>query len=156
MKTPRVYVDTSVIGGCFDPEFAPWSLGLFQDFRLGLLFPVVSDVVGTEIAGAPPIVRQQYAVLLTQGAELLRASEEADELAMAYAAQQILPKKYENDSQHIALATVAGVDVLVSWNFRHIVHFDKIRLFNAVNQLKGYRPVAIHSPREVTIYGEEL
>lgn len=53
---------------------------------------------------------------------------------------------------HIALATVADVDLLVSWNFKHIVRFDKIRLFNAVNLEQGYKPLAIHSPREVTTH----
>ena len=156
MKTPRVYVDTSVIGGCFDPEFSTWSLGLMVDFKLGLLRPVVSEIVRLEIAGAPSVVRQQYDTLLSYGAEEVVTDEEVAHLAAAYAAQQILPVKYVNDARHIALATVAEVDVLVSWNFRHIVHFDKIRLFNAVNQLKGYRPVAIYSPREVTIHGKEL
>jgi hypothetical protein len=51
---------------------------------------------------------------------------------------------------HIALATVANVDVLVSWNFKHIVRFDKIRLFNAANLQQGYKLLAIHSPREVS------
>ena len=59
------------------------------------------------------------------------------------------------DSDHIGLATIAEVDVLVSWNFKHIVHFDKIRLFNAVNIEQGYRPLQIYSPREVTNYGEK-
>ncbi len=54
----------------------------------------------------------------------------------------------------IALATTADVDVLVSWNFRHIVHFDKIRQFNAANLERGYKPIDIYSPREVTNYGE--
>jgi hypothetical protein len=53
---------------------------------------------------------------------------------------------------HIALATVADADVLVSWNFKHIVRFDQIRLFNAANLEQGYKPLSIHSPREVTSY----
>lgn len=56
---------------------------------------------------------------------------------------------------HIALATIADVDVLVSWNFRHIVRLDKIRLFNAVNIEQGYKPISIYSPREVISYGQE-
>ena len=55
---------------------------------------------------------------------------------------------------HIALATVANADLLVSWNFRHIVRVDKIRLFNAVNLEQGYQALSIHSPREVTTYGQ--
>ena len=61
----------------------------------------------------------------------------------------------QNDMLHIALATVAGVDVLVSWNFRLIVRFDKIRLFGAVNLELGYTPLAIYSPREVSGHGED-
>ncbi len=155
MKVQRVYTDTSVIGGCFDPEFAPWSNGLFQDFRLGLLAPVVSVVVAAEVAPAPEEVRRQYADLLASGAEVLDLSDEVRALAAAYAARQSLPPKFSNDGLHIALATVAGVDVLVSWNFRHIVRFDKVRLFNAVNLEQGYKPVQIYSPREVTSYGKE-
>jgi hypothetical protein len=53
---------------------------------------------------------------------------------------------------HIALSSVHGVDILVSWNFRHIVHFEKIVKFNAVNLEYGYRQLMILSPREVTSY----
>lgn len=56
---------------------------------------------------------------------------------------------------HIALATLARVDVLVSWNFRHIVRLDKIRAFNAVNAERGLGDLSIYSPREVTFHGEE-
>jgi hypothetical protein len=65
---------------------------------------------------------------------------------------RILPESYSADALHIALATVAKVDLLVSWNFKHIVRFDKIRLFNAVNREAGYKEIEIYSPREVTRY----
>ena len=61
----------------------------------------------------------------------------------------MLEPKSAADAEHIAAATVAGVDLMVSWNFKHIVHFDKIRGFEAVNLLQGYKPIRIHSPREV-------
>lgn len=75
------------------------------------------------------------------------------ELADAYLNHGILTPNYRNDARHIALATVAGVDVLVSWNFKHVVHFEKIQKFNAVNIEMGYKPILIFSPREVTTYG---
>jgi hypothetical protein len=62
---------------------------------------------------------------------------------------------YYDDGVHIAFATIAEVDVLVSWNFKHIVHLDKIRLFNAVNLEQGYKPLVIYSPREVASYDNE-
>ena len=155
MKVQRVYIDTSVVGGCHDDEFAPWSNGLMKDFRLGTFKPVVSRIVTLEIADAPEDVRRTYAVLLNLDYELLEVTPEATALADLYQQRGILTPKFYDDGLHIALATIAEVDVLVSWNFRHIVHFDKIRLFNAVNLEQGYKPLQIYSPREVTSYGEE-
>jgi hypothetical protein len=79
---------------------------------------------------------------------------DALELQHAYIAEGILTEKWYDDALHVALATVAECDVIVSWNFKHIVNFRKIPLFNAVNVLKGYRQIAIHSPLEVINYEE--
>jgi hypothetical protein len=150
MKTLRIYVDTSVLGGCFDEEFAVWSNRLMRDFRQGRYIAIVSDLLSVEVARAPNKVRQIYADLLTEGAEELAVSTEALDLLAAYENHSVLGPRYRADMLHIALATVANADVLVSWNFRHIVRFDKIRLFNAVNLEQGYKHLAIHSPREVS------
>lgn len=155
MRAQRIYLDTSVIGGCFDPEFAPWSRGLMKDFRLGTYRPVVSEVVAAEIADAPEPVRRQYAEVLALEAEVLAVDEAVLQLASAYQGRDIISSKYADDAVHIALATAAEVDLLVSWNFRHIVHYEKIRLFNAVNLERGYKPLQIYSPREVAHYGED-
>ena len=82
-------------------------------------------------------------------------SSEVLKVTAAYEARAILGPRYRNDLLHIGLATVAAVDVLVSWNFRHIVRVDKIQLFNAVNGELGYGPLTIYSPREVTTYGRD-
>ncbi len=150
MKTPRVYTDTSVIGGCFDNEFAQWSNGLIEDFRLGVFRLVLSEVVAAEIEPAPNEVIQKYAELTTFSPEFVEVSNEAIALANAYLEHTILDERYLRDMLHIAIATVAEVDVLTSWNFKHIVHYDKIRLFNAVNIEMGYKPLQILSPRELT------
>lgn len=155
MKIQRVYIDTSVIGGCFDEEFAPWSKGLMRDFRLGNLKPVVSEIVAAEIGPAPEDVRNEYSELLKLQPEFAELNDEVRELAKAYNERKIVPSKFSNDVLHIALATVADVDLMVSWNFKHIVHFDKIRMFNAVTREQGYKPIEIRSPREVTSYGSQ-
>ena len=155
MRLQRIYIDTSVIGGCHDEEFARWSLGLMKDFRLGNFKPVVSAVVDAEIEEAPLHVKATYQELIEGDHEYLDVGEEAVELAGIYLERNILTEKFADDALHIALASVAVVDVLVSWNFKHIVHFDKIRQFTAVNIELGYKPLQIYSPREVTNHGDE-
>ncbi len=153
---PRIYLDTSVIGGCFDEEFAKWSKGLMKDFRLGNFRPVLSEIVAVEIENAPKIVRQQYYDLLDNEAEVVMIDPKVIELVALYKKGRILGARFENDMLHIALATVNQVDILVSWNFKHIVRFDMIRKFNSINEKAGYKAIAIYSPREVTNYGEEI
>lgn len=155
MKKLRIYVDTSVIGGCYDPEFQTWSEPLIEDFRQRRYVPVLSDVTATEIAAAPAFVVALHQEIASLPAETASVTEETLSLVQAYSAQGVLGPRFRNDMLHIALATIAEVDVLVSWNFRHIVRLDKIRLFNAVNLAQGYKPLAIHSPREVATHGAE-
>jgi hypothetical protein len=155
MKIQRIYIDTSVIGGCFDEEFAEWSNGLISDFRNGIFQPLLSNVIAAEIADAPVNVQSIYAELTALNAEILTIEESALELADEYQTRGMLMPTFYNDGLHIALATVAEADLLVSWNFKHIVRFDKIRLFNSVNIEFGYKPLQIFSPREVTTYGQE-
>ncbi len=145
MKLQRVYLDTSVLGGCFDPEFAAWSNGLMQDFRNGLFKPLLSQVTAAEVQDAPEEVQILYAELLVLNSEIILVAESALELAEAYQHRSILTSKFYDDGLHIALATIAEADVLVSWNFKHIVRFDKIRLFNAVNLEYGYKPLEIYA-----------
>jgi hypothetical protein len=119
MKILRVYVDTSVLGGCFDPEFEVWSKGLLEDFRLRRFRPVLSEVTAAEVMPAPEPVRDVYAELLDLGAEVLPVTAEALNLRKEYLERGVLGSRFENDMLHIALATIGEVDVLVSWNFRH-------------------------------------
>ncbi len=69
----------------------------------------------------------------------------------AYLAARILGSASLRDAEHVAAATVARADLLVSWNFKHIVHFDKIAGFNEVNQRLGYGAIRIHAPPEVVL-----
>ena len=154
MKRPQIYVDTSVFGGCFDAEFATWSNALMADFREGRLRLVVSDVTAAEIALAPELIRELFSELLPLST-FLEVGGDALELLTAYETHSVLGPRFRNDMLHIAVATVGEVDVVVSWNFKHIVRLDKIQLFNGINIELGYRPLAIYSPREVATYGRE-
>ena len=150
MKKIRIYVDTSVIGGCFDFEFEKWSLGLFHDFEMKSFLPLTSSVVVEEVKLAPQEVQDQFKRFLKFSPEVIPINNEILEIRDAYQKKAILKPKFANDLLHIAIATYANADVLVSWNFRHIVRFDKILLYNSVNIELGYRPIQIYSPREVT------
>lgn len=78
-----------------------------------------------------------------------RCPGRAEELAAAYIEDGAIDARMRADALHIALATVARVDVLVSWNFRHIVNLKRIRAYNAVNLKSGYPVLEIRTPREV-------
>jgi predicted nucleic acid-binding protein len=149
VKKIRVYVDTSVIGGCFDPEFEKWSNVLFKNFEDKILVPLTSAVVEKEIEFAPAEVQKKFEDFLKLEPEIIQLNQEILEIRNAYLAKAILKPKFTNDLLHIAIATYANADVLVSWNFKHIVRFDKILLYNSANIELGYRQIQIYSPMEV-------
>ena len=74
-------------------------------------------------------------------------------LAEAYIKEGVVGEANRVDAQHIAIATIQRVDVLVSWNFQHIVNWSRIRAFNSVNLRLGYPQLEIRSPQQV--YYEE-
>lgn len=149
MKRPRIYVDASVVGGCFDSEFSVESLALFDMARRGEVGVVVSDLLVAEIDVAPERVREFLCALPAGLVETVETSDEALALHRAYLAAGVVGPSNENDALYVAIASVEDCDIIVSWNFKHIVHFDKIRGYNAVNLREGYGAIAIHSPKEV-------
>jgi len=155
MKQLRVYADTSVFGGVYDTEFSQPSLLFFEQIRNGQFALVTSAVVHAELLAAPMVVQDLFDEMLRYG-EIADITENSLELRDAYLQSNIVTAKYADDALHVALATVAECSLIVSWNFRHIVHFQKIPLYNAINTLKGYHPIAIFSPREVIWYEEEI
>lgn len=82
-------------------------------------------------------------------------SAEALQLQSHYLQAGIVSEKWAGDALHVAMATVGSCSMIVSWNFQHIVHFDKIPQYNAVNTLRGYLSIAIYSPREVIVYEDQ-
>jgi len=89
---------------------------------------------------------------LKSDSTLIEIFEEALRLREAYIKANILTKKNSTDALHVALATVNNCPMNVSWNFKHIVHYEKITLYNSINILEGYQQIAIHSPLEVISY----
>lgn len=118
----RVYTDTSVLGGFEDEEFREPSQGLFEAFLTGELTLVLSELTLRELESAPEAVRAVLRRVPQRHVEALSLTPEAEELATAYVEDGAIGARMRADALHIALATVARVDVLVSWNFKHIVN----------------------------------
>ncbi len=145
----RIYSDRSAIGGCEDQEFAEHLLRLLDSFVRGEHILVLSILTVQELAEAPAQVRGRVASVPEMHIETLQFDAEARDLAEAYIAAAVLPPRMRVDAQHIAIATVGRVDVLVSWNFKHIVNLERIHGYNSVNLRQGYPMIEIRTPREV-------
>jgi predicted nucleic acid-binding protein len=151
MKRLRVYVDTSVIGGCLDEEFANESLRLMDAIRQEKLIMLLSDLVISELENAPPQVQEILQALPPAAIEAVELTTEVIQLREAYLTNGIVSKKSRNDATHVAAATISRADAIVSWNFKHIVRLDKMKAYNQVNLLNGYGILTIISPKEVIL-----
>jgi predicted nucleic acid-binding protein len=157
MNTPMhalsLYLDTSVIGGYFDPEFMADTRALWRLRDQGRFRFVSSVILDQEILRAPEQVRELMRTTFA-GEALLGLSEEADTLAAAYLAQKVVLADYEDDAYHVAVCSVARIEYLVSWNFKHLANVRREAGFNAVNLLQGYPAVRIVAPTAL-IHGHE-
>lgn len=146
----RIYADTSVLGGCHDREFAAPSQRLLTAFVRGNCRLVLSELTLAELAEAPIFARNTVASIPPENIERSHYSPEADELANRYIHEGAISLRMRADALHIAMATLAAVDVLVSWNFRHIVNLRQIHAYNEVNRRLGYTYLEIRTPIEVS------
>ena len=149
MKKLRVYVETSVVGGVFDKVFEWQSEPFWDAVKNGKITIIVSDLLKEELESAPKHVLDFFNKLPKSQIERIRSSDESDNLAERYIAENVVGKSSLNDCKHIALATLAGANVLVSWNFRHIVNHTRINGYNSVNMKLGYPQIDIRTPYEV-------
>ena len=143
---PRIYADTSVVGGAEDIEFRDASRRLLEAFRRGDMTLVISELTLRELEPAPAGVRDALGRIPTELIEVLPVSREAEDLASAYVADGAIGGRMRADALHIA---IARVDVLVSWNFKHIVNLTRIHAYNAVNLKRGHPLLEIRTPQEV-------
>lgn len=150
MKT--IYVDTSVFGGKFDDEFEFWTDLFFKKVANSNLMLIFSNVAEEELTNAPEEVKEFVYSIPEKNILRVELTEEAILLAERYLAEKVVGKSSRTDCYHIAIATVLKADVLVSWNFKHIVNIQKINGYNAVNLLCGYKIIEIRNPREIFDY----
>lgn len=135
MKT--IYVDTSVFGGKFDAEFKLWTDLFFKKVFDSNLQLIYSDVAEEELVNAPQKVKDFVSSIPEKNIQRIEISEEAILLAEKYLEEKIVGKPSRTDCYHIAIATVLKADILVSWNFKHIVNIQRIHGYNAVNLMIG-------------------
>ena len=151
---PKVYIETSVWGMTLDNQPRALRQPTQQFLRQcasGLFVPCISTVVLEEIANAPQAAAARMLGEIDKLAPLiLETTHESEDLADAYLDAHVIPAKKRDDARHVAIATVAGLEIVVSWNHRHLANERKRDLFYAVNRLGGYeQQLFIHTPFEV-------
>jgi len=149
MKKQRIYIDTSVVGGFFDIEFEKETKLLFQQLEHEEVVFVVSDLLREELKDAPERVRNLLNNYSDDSFEIVTLDNEAKELANKYIAENVVGKTSLDDCRHIALATINKVDLLASWNFKHIVNLTRIKGYNSVNLKNGYQILEIRNPKDL-------
>ena len=151
----KVYIDTSIVGGFFDDDFSNDTKALFNRLEKKEIIFVISSVLKQELQKAPINVRELLNLYDSTCFEYVELTKEAIELADKYVAEKVVGITSIDDCRHIALAKINKVDVLASWNFKHIVNFHRIKGYNGVNLKYGYSFVEIRSPKELLKYDRE-
>jgi hypothetical protein len=158
MPKMKVYLDTSILGAVYDIE-DPTRVTVTKQL-LGLLkkrqeyIPFISNVVIEEIDEAPPTIRNDLKHMVdTFSLEVIYETEPCVTLVEEYVKRKIIPRKYRDDARHIAVAVINDVDVIITWNCKHMAQVEKKRMINAVNMMLGYRQIDIVTPLEVVGYG---
>jgi hypothetical protein len=150
-----IYIDTSIVGGYFDEEFKEATMMLFERLESNEIIFVVSDLLDLELIKAPLHVKEHLLKYSADRFHRVELTEEAILLADQYISENVVGKTSVEDCRHIALATINKVDVLASWNFKHIVNLDRIKGYNSVNLRLGYSMIEIRSPKDLVKYGNE-
>ena len=156
MKQQRIYIDTSIVGGFFDTEFEKETKLLFQRLEDKDVIFLISQVLIDELADAPQRVKTLLNNYSNDCFEKVPFTDEAQELAEKYIIENVVGKTSLDDCKHIAVATINKVDVLASWNFKHIVNLERIKGYNGVNLKMGYSTIEIRNPKELINYGERI
>jgi len=148
----RIYLDTSVFGGYFEPEFELWTKLLIDKIIKGEIKMLYSQLTEIELNGAPQYVKDLVKQIPDKYIEFLAITDEANELADQYVKENVVGQTSIEDCRHIAIPTLNNADILASWNFKHIVNVNKIRGYNAVNYKLGKKILEIRTPREILNY----
>jgi len=159
-RIPAIYLETTIFNFPFAddaPQYQADTLRLFAEIKAGKFRPFTSEYVTRELEAATDPRREDRLRLIEEyKVEVIPASDEAERLATLYIKEGVIPEKHPTDALHVAAATVAGLDYIVSLNFRHIVKHKTIFESEVINTREGFKRVFIHTPAEVIDHDEEL
>jgi len=151
LKKLILYLDTSTIGGYYDVEFEKDTKQLFDNIFKEKVEIIYSEITEKELQSAPIQVRELLDRIPNAIKKRVILTEEATLLANTYIKEKVVGKTSREDCLHIALATINNADILVSWNFKHIVNVLRIKGYNSVNTKHGYPTIDIRSPKEIIL-----
>jgi len=156
MRQLKIYLDTSVINFLFHedvPELRKITETFFENHvRRGEYDVYVSDVVVREIEKTPGRAKrdQLLGVIRNSRLTVLALTDEAERLAAAYIEGGAIPPSKIEDAQHVAIATCSQLDLLLSWNFKHLANIRRQIAVRAINEREGYlHPLRLTTPMEV-------
>jgi len=152
MKKQRIYLDTSIFGGLYDEEFKEYTEPLFERIKKSEFEIIYSNVTKQELENAPDRIRATVELLPKDSTVYVKSDIESANLAKKYIDEGVVGPISYADCLHIALATIHNANILISWNFKHIVNVVRIVGYNSVNIAEGYKPIDIRSPRELMTY----
>jgi predicted nucleic acid-binding protein len=152
MHKPKVYLETTMFNYFVEEtkEDSPVTIAFFEAIRSGQYDGYTSTYAVEEMENATEPKRSDMLALIEKyQITVLDASEEADRLASVYIKNGIIPEKKNLDAQHIAIATIHDIGIILSYNFKHINKIKTKTMVPAINQSEGYLPVIITQPKEV-------
>lgn len=155
MKQQRIYLDTSVFGGLYDEEFQEYTEPLFERIKNAEFLIIYSNITEQELKNAPDRIRATVKQLPESVTEFVKSDIESANLAKSYIDEGVVGVTSYADCLHIALATIHNANILISWNFKHIVNVVRIAGYNSVNIAEGYKQIDIRSPRELLKYEDK-
>ena len=145
----RLYIDTSVFSAYVDersPERMRTTHLLWSKLESGELF--CSKLTLDEIEHAPEERAKQMRDL-TAKMQIVGLAPKTLELAQVYVAQGVVSPRHITNALHVAAAMQAEADILLSWNFTHLVNRRTRLLVNYVNATRGVRAIEILAPPEL-------
>ena len=144
----RIYLESSVIGGYYDIGYKAVTRQLFERIACKEFEVYFSELTDAELMSAPRQVKMVKKIIPPACFHYIKMNEDIWDLASLYIKEKAISESCRIDAYHIAFASASGIDCLISWNFKQIVNYDKIKIFKEINMRFGYPVIDFRSPLE--------